>query len=175
MNAPSASDVVVRQKIGNSATVYMLATHAGPNQFSFRSREEAVSRALGYATHAHVQAWFATGVDNFWLLGAFRTQQDTENVRGITMNRPSDSPGPASCATAAADSAIVTRDPTIADWSRLIRAEYFESPGLHLTRREVQRLWGLDPATCEAILAALIDARFLKRTQHGTYARAEQS
>jgi hypothetical protein len=161
MNAPSARDVVVRQKIGNSATVYMLATHAGPEQFSFRSRDEAVSRALGYATHAQVQAWFATGVDNFWLLGAFRKQQD--------------SPGPASCADADADSAIMRRDATIADWSRLIRAEYFESPGLHLTRREVQRLWGLDPATCEAILAALIDAKFLKRTHHGTYARAQQS
>ena len=62
---------------------------------------------------------------------------------------------------------------TIADWLRLIRAEYLESPGLRLTKAQVQRLWGLDEITCEAVLAALVDVRFLKRTRNNTYARAD--
>jgi hypothetical protein len=53
----------------------------------------------------------------------------------------------------------------------LIHAEYRELPGLHLTRAQVQRLWSLDDATCDAVLAALEDERFLRRTSRDTYAR----
>jgi hypothetical protein len=81
MNAPSASDVVVRQKIGNSGPMYMLATHSGPDQFMFRSGDEAVSKALGYATHAHVRAWFETADGNVSILGAFRNTQDRKQAR----------------------------------------------------------------------------------------------
>jgi hypothetical protein len=44
---------------------------------------------------------------------------------------------------------------TIADWLQLIRAEYREIPGLHLTKPQIQQLWNLDATTCEAILEAL--------------------
>jgi hypothetical protein len=81
MNSPTANDVVVRQQVGNSSALYLLATHAGPDQLVFGSRDEAVSRALGYATHAHVRAWLASGDDNFSLLGAFRNEPAREPGR----------------------------------------------------------------------------------------------
>jgi hypothetical protein len=62
-------------------------------------------------------------------------------------------------------------DTHIADWIQLIRAEYLEIPGLCLTKLQVQRLWSLDPVTSEAVLAALLDARFLRCTPRG-YVRA---
>jgi len=57
-------------------------------------------------------------------------------------------------------------------WRARIRAEYLEMPGLHLTRSQVQRLWGLDESTCSTVLAALEKESFLRRTRAGTYVRA---
>lgn len=53
-----------------------------------------------------------------------------------------------------------------------IRREFVEMPGLRLTARQAQRLWGLDPCACQALLEALIDAGFLKRTGDGGFVRA---
>ena len=52
-----------------------------------------------------------------------------------------------------------------------IRAEYQEMPGLCLTERQARRIWNLDPVRCDAVLRALIDARFLRRTPDGAYVR----
>ena len=52
-----------------------------------------------------------------------------------------------------------------------IKAEYMELPGLQHTPWQAQRLWGLDQTQCDAILAALVDAAFLRRTGRGLYAR----
>ena len=60
-----------------------------------------------------------------------------------------------------------------ADWLQLIQAEYREMPGLSLTKPQMQRLWGLDRATCEALLARLEQTRFLKRTARDGYVRAD--
>ena len=68
---------------------------------------------------------------------------------------------------------MLTADTHIADRLRLIRTEYLEIPGLCLTKPQVQRLWGLDPVTSEALLAALVDVKFLRRTGHDTYVRAD--
>jgi hypothetical protein len=66
--------------------------------------------------------------------------------------------------------AIMTADQSILiEWLRLIQAEYLEIPGLRLTRLQVQRLWGLDPQTCDALLDALIASNFLKRTPKDAY------
>lgn len=54
----------------------------------------------------------------------------------------------------------------------LIRAEYTEIPGLSLTRPQIQRLCGIDDATCDAMLEALEATRFLVRTSNLTYVRA---
>jgi hypothetical protein len=61
----------------------------------------------------------------------------------------------------------------MADWIHLVRSEYLEIPGLHLTRNQVQRLWGLDTVMCDALLEALVDVRFLRRTHAGAYVRAD--
>ena len=67
----------------------------------------------------------------------------------------------------------MNREDTMNDWMQLIRAEYHEIPGLHLTKRQVQRLWNLDAAMCEALLVALEDARVLRRTRSGAYVGAD--
>jgi hypothetical protein len=52
---------------------------------------------------------------------------------------------------------------------RRIRAEFLEMPGLCLTFQQARRLWSMDPATCEAVLNSLVDARFLRRTDRGLF------
>jgi DNA-binding IclR family transcriptional regulator len=52
-----------------------------------------------------------------------------------------------------------------------IRAEYLEMPGLNLTLSQVQRLCGVDRAPCEAVLDALVEAKFLHVRPDGTYVR----
>jgi DNA-binding IclR family transcriptional regulator len=66
---------------------------------------------------------------------------------------------------------MLTTHATLVDWLRLIRAEYLEVPGLHLTKAQIQRMWGIDRQTCDALLAALIESRFLRRTESDRYAR----
>lgn len=65
------------------------------------------------------------------------------------------------------------REGTAADWLDLIRAEYLEIPRLNLTRRQVLRLWNLDENMGDALLCALVDGGFLKRTAAGGYVRAD--
>ena len=44
-------------------------------------------------------------------------------------------------------------------------------PGLKLTVRQAARLWGLESATSERLLARLADAGFLWRSRDGAYTR----
>ncbi|HVH26101.1 MAG TPA: hypothetical protein VM818_05055 [Vicinamibacterales bacterium] len=67
------------------------------------------------------------------------------------------------------------RHGNIARWVELIQAEYTEMPGLQLTKRQVQRLWGLDEVTCELSLQALENLQFLRRTPTNVYVRREES
>ena len=53
---------------------------------------------------------------------------------------------------------------TVADWLQIIRGEFAEVPGLHLTRSQFQRLWGLDGETCDTLLDVLLDQKFLRQT-----------
>jgi hypothetical protein len=55
---------------------------------------------------------------------------------------------------------------------RRIQNEYNEMPGLMLTEAQAKRLWGIDGKTCRAVLAALLERRFLRRTAVGAYVRA---
>jgi hypothetical protein len=71
------------------------------------------------------------------------------------------------------EGAMVQEQITINQWLQLIRAEYQEVPGLHLTKPQVQRLWGLDAATCDALLSALEDVKFLRKTQNNGYVRRD--
>ncbi len=55
----------------------------------------------------------------------------------------------------------------VTDLVSLIRSEYKEMPGLCLTRAQVQRLWLLEPAACDNVLRALVDAGYLRLTSRG--------
>jgi hypothetical protein len=59
------------------------------------------------------------------------------------------------------------------DWLQIIRSEYAEMPGLHLSRRQAQRLWGLDAECCQALLDTLESKHYLKRTEKDMYMRAD--
>ena len=50
--------------------------------------------------------------------------------------------------------------------------EYLEMPGLRLTQKQAQRLWGLDEATCTQILEFLVEMNFLRRSEGQSYARS---
>ena len=52
-----------------------------------------------------------------------------------------------------------------------IEGEYREMPGLSVTARQAERLWGLDSTTCGFALMTLIQRGILKRTANGTYVR----
>ena len=62
-------------------------------------------------------------------------------------------------------------DAALNDWIRLVRAEYSEFPGLHLTRPEMRLLWALDEITCDSVVATLESDGFLRRTSAGAYVR----
>ena len=52
-----------------------------------------------------------------------------------------------------------------------IRAEFNEMPGLRLTLPQAQRLWGVDGATCSALLNVLVRSELLTRGADGRYRR----
>lgn len=60
-------------------------------------------------------------------------------------------------------------------WLTRVRGEYLEMPGLSLTQPQAQRLWGLERDACEALLEALRESGFLRRTNQGGYVRADVS
>jgi hypothetical protein len=57
-------------------------------------------------------------------------------------------------------------------WILIVRGAYLEIPALQLTRSQVQRLWGLDVRSCDSVLHALLEQRFLEQTQGGAFVRA---
>jgi hypothetical protein len=61
------------------------------------------------------------------------------------------------------------------DVLRRVQGEYIEMPGLRLTTAQAQRLWGLDRAACDALLGALVDAKFLFQTRDGAFMRLDQA
>lgn len=63
----------------------------------------------------------------------------------------------------------------IDDVLQRIQGEYVEMPGLRLTAAQAQRLWGLDRDVCDALLGALVDAKFLAQTRDGAFVRMEGS
>jgi hypothetical protein len=58
---------------------------------------------------------------------------------------------------------------------RRVQGEFLEMPGLRLTGAQARRLWGLDAAECDALLGALVDAKFLFKTRDGAFMRVEHA
>jgi hypothetical protein len=50
-------------------------------------------------------------------------------------------------------------------------AEFREMPGLRLTAEQARRLWALDDTACRAVLAALLEARFLTQMRDASFIR----
>jgi len=71
------------------------------------------------------------------------------------------------------EAAMATENEGIREWTRRIRAEFMEMPGLALTRRQFKRLWILDAPLCDAVLDALLESGFLRRGRDDTYCRAD--
>jgi hypothetical protein len=71
----------------------------------------------------------------------------------------------------------MTPEPTRAreEVLRRVQGEFLELPGLRLTEAQARRLWGLDEASCEALLGALVDEKFLFRTRDGAFMRIEHA
>ena len=61
------------------------------------------------------------------------------------------------------------------DYLRRAQGEFLEMPGLRLTEPQARRLWGLDAASCAALLGTLVDAKFLFKTRDGAFMRVEYS
>ena len=57
------------------------------------------------------------------------------------------------------------------EWVALVRAEYLEMPGLALTKRQMGRLWALDPSACDAIVDVLVASHFLHQAPDHTFVR----
>ena len=64
---------------------------------------------------------------------------------------------------------------TVDEVLRRVQGEFLEMPGLRLTEAQARRLWGLDEASCGALLGALVDAKFLFRTRDGAFMKAEHA
>jgi hypothetical protein len=62
---------------------------------------------------------------------------------------------------------------SIDDVLRRVKGEFLEMPGLRLTEPQARRLWGLDAASCGALLRTLVEAKFLFRTRDGAFMRVE--
>lgn len=61
------------------------------------------------------------------------------------------------------------------DVLRRVRGEFLEMPGMRLTEAQARRLWNLDAASCQALLTALVDSKFLFQTRDGAFMRVEQA
>jgi hypothetical protein len=76
-----------------------------------------------------------------------------------------------------ARSNVITPQPQCAtdEVLRRVQCEFLEMPGLRLTTPQARRLWGLDAASCDALLGALVDANFLFRTRDGAFMRVDHA
>ena len=59
------------------------------------------------------------------------------------------------------------------DWLTIVRGEFCEMPGLQLTKPQIQKMWGVEPDICDALVTELVDQHFLKLTQRGAYGRVD--
>jgi Fic family protein len=66
---------------------------------------------------------------------------------------------------------MIAIETPIADWVRLIRAEFEEMPGLVLTCAQIRRMWGLDADASVRALSRLVAEGFVVRRPDGSYAR----
>jgi len=61
------------------------------------------------------------------------------------------------------------------DVLRRVQGEFLEMPGLRVTEAQARRLWGLDAASCGALLGTLVDMKFLFKTRDGAFMRVDSA
>ena len=61
--------------------------------------------------------------------------------------------------------------PVTAHILQRIKSEYIEMPGLALRPEQVQRLCGVDGASCQTVLETLVETGFLSKRSDGAYGR----
>jgi hypothetical protein len=59
--------------------------------------------------------------------------------------------------------------PGVEDWMERVRAEYWEMPGLALTKAQIRKMWGIGPEECDELVGALVSAGFLRQTAQNRY------
>jgi len=55
-------------------------------------------------------------------------------------------------------------------WLMRVEAEFREMPGMQLTETQMQRLWGFDRPTCDAVVQTLVTRGVLRETPTHRYA-----
>ncbi len=134
----------------------------------------AAEHARGAAEHARGAAEHARGAAEHARGAPEHARGVAEHARGVAEHLGRRAGHPAGW-MAQYPTPVFDHQTSVADWIHLIRSEYLEVPGLHLTKSQVQRLWGIDSVTCDALLGALVDVRFLRQTRTGAYVRADSS
>ena len=61
---------------------------------------------------------------------------------------------------------------TIEDALNRLRTEFLEMPGMRLKPEQVQLLCGVERRLCQTVLDSLVEAKFLRVSANGQYARA---
>jgi hypothetical protein len=69
---------------------------------------------------------------------------------------------------------LMLSDNDLTTWLARIESEYREMPSLHLTEPQMERLWGLDRSTRDAVLDLLVSRGVLAKTRRDAYARADR-
>ncbi len=100
---------------------------------------------------------------------AGRQERNSANVDQVLGDSFPTSDPPSWTGAIACAAATSTHYPVNDRLIRRVQAEFLEMPGLCLTLNQAQRLWNLQPRTCERLLNSLIDSRFLRRTSRGLF------
>ena len=66
---------------------------------------------------------------------------------------------------------MISFETPIADWVRLVRAEFVEMPGLVLTYAQIRRMWGIDADACVRVMSRLVAEGVVVRRLDGSFAR----
>jgi hypothetical protein len=64
-------------------------------------------------------------------------------------------------------------DDGVDKWLQLVKTEFNELPGMHLTKPQIGRLFGLNPETCDAVVNALEQVDFLRCTPSNGFVKAD--
>jgi hypothetical protein len=78
---------------------------------------------------------------------------------------------PCTCRSLPCDVARRSASDVVEKCVQLIDREYHEWPALSLTKAQMERLWGIDHALCQAALDFLIERHQLRRAPNNTYVR----